>query len=166
MRYGEFLAHALGEPCDSPKQASRFLDKLREIQAHDDAALVLGGLRTYHLAPNPYRGLAEVYAWLCELDEVPCWPAADLEKAFRRGEHVEARRRAANAYADWVLKLDRWLGGTGFVSESDSKHVHRDDAGRFTSDATCAECCQDDGPVRVYVDGDRSPVDHYRWRLP
>jgi hypothetical protein len=96
-----------------------FEDEL-EIRQWPDGALVLGCLRTFHdgadrakstrKAHREQAALAALYVWMCELDEAPCLPFDDLVDAFGKGRERDSMQKAAEFYADCMLKMDRWLG--------------------------------------------------------
>jgi hypothetical protein len=116
-------------------RGARVLDVVRRFEQTESGPLVLGVLRTFHdpqwakevaavygsgarkACPSKeafrlrvqLRGLAEVYAWICELDEVACYPAKRLADAWACGQELESRAQAAETYTDKLLELDRWL---------------------------------------------------------
>lgn len=113
-------------------RAARELEIVRRFEETEEGPFVLGVIRTFHLAEspdptkNPVRavvatskaaarcarelaGLADLYAWLCELDGEPCLSAGVLAARFAEGEEQEARFKAAEAYASAVLKFDEWV---------------------------------------------------------
>lgn len=86
------------------------LELVRRFERTEGGPLVLGALRSFHDKDVPeHVALAELYAWLCSLDDVPCLPAEELAKRFLAGEEAEARHRAAEFYGDCALRLDQWL---------------------------------------------------------
>lgn len=51
-----------------------------------------------------------MYAWICAEEGAACLEAGEMAKRFAAGEDREARYRAAEVYADALLRLDRALG--------------------------------------------------------
>ncbi len=96
-------------------RGAKLLTVIHELSCRAEGPLVLGCLRTFHdpmwatTEAGPYRALAEVFVWMCALDERPCLEAKDLSDRWRRGEESETRSEAAEFYADCLLALDRWL---------------------------------------------------------
>ena len=91
-------------------EGAHMLELVRRFERTDGGPLILGALRTFHDKAVPeHVALADLYVWLCSLDDVPCLPAADLAKRFLAGEEMVARHKTAEFYADCVLRLDEWL---------------------------------------------------------
>lgn len=127
------------ETLEEANLATYVLEVVREYEKTEEGPFVLGVLRSFHgsstissgpvgtsskKVPNQgeaarrrekhareQRGLAELYVWLCSLDDEPCLDADVLAKRFAQGEEKEARYKAAETYATCVLRLDAWMTG-------------------------------------------------------